>query len=134
MIVLDASAAVDLLLERGERGDWVARRLGREGTVAAPHLIDLEVASAVRRRELAGELGAGRGRTALDDFAAMPLRRYPATVLLERVWQLRRVLTAYDAVYVALAEVLDVPLVTLDARLARSRGHSATVELYPGST
>lgn len=132
MIVLDASAAVDLLLERGERAAWVERWLDDDEVVAAPHLIDLEVASAMRRRELAGELGAARGRASLEDFASMPLRRYPTTELLGRVWQLRRILTACDAAYVALAEVLDVTLVTMDARLGRSRGHGATIEAYPG--
>ena len=132
MIVLDASAALDLLLERGDRGEWVARRVATEGVVVAPHLIDLEVASAVRRRELAGEIGAARGRVALEDFASMPLRRYPATALLSRVWQLRRTLTAYDAAYVALAEALDAPIVTMDEHLGRSSGHGATIETYGG--
>lgn len=132
MIVLDASAAVDLLLERGERGDWVARRLAREEVVVAPELIDLEVASAVRKRELAGEIAGARGRASLDDLASMPLRRFPAAPLLDRIWQLRRSLTVYDAAYVALAEALDAPLVTMDERLGRSREHRATVEAYPG--
>lgn len=130
MIVLDASAALDLLLERGHRGEWVADRVAREGLVAAPHLIDLEVASAVRRREASGDIGPARGRAALEDLASMPLRRYPATALLGRVWDLRRTLTAYDAAYVALSEVLEAPLVTMDERLARSAGHRATIESF----
>jgi predicted nucleic acid-binding protein len=132
VIVLDASAALDLLLERGDRGEWVARRVAREGVVAAPHLLDLEVASAVRRRERSGEIGAARGRAALEDLAVMPLRRYPATALLGRVWQLRGTLTAYDAAYVALAEALGAPLVTMDERLGRSGGHRATIEAFGG--
>ena len=132
MIVLDASAVVDLLLERGERGAWVERRLVREDVVAAPHLIDLEVASAIRRRELAGELGSARGRASLGDFAMMPLRRYPASALLDRIWQLRPNLTAYDAAYVALAEALEAPLVTMDGGIGRSVGHGAKIEAFPG--
>jgi predicted nucleic acid-binding protein len=132
VIVLDASAAVDFLLEHGERGEWVGRQLARATEVAAPHLIDLEVASAVRRRELAGEMRAARGRIALLDLAAMPLRRYPATALLERVWQLRGALTAYDAAYVALAEALRAPLVSTDAHLARTTGHRAVIATFSG--
>lgn len=128
MIVLDASAAVDLLLERGERGERVRALVERHAYVAAPHVIDLEVASAVRRLAALGEIGSRRGHTALADLTAMPLQRYPATALLERIWQLRDALTPHDAAYVALAEILAVALVTTDERLGRSRGHLAQVE------
>jgi predicted nucleic acid-binding protein len=131
-MVLDASAAVDFLLEHGERGDWVGRHLARATEVAAPQLLDLEVASAVRRRALAGEVSAARGRIALVDLAVMSLRRYPATALLERIWQLRGASTAYDAAYIALAEALRAPLVTTDARLGRSAGHRAVIECFTG--
>jgi len=77
----------------------------------------------------AGELDDQRGQTALTDLADFPLERYSHTLLLARVWELRRNLTAYDAAYVALAELLDVPLLTCDRRLAHSPGHRAAVEV-----
>ncbi len=130
MIVLDASAAVDVLLERGARGDWVARRLLRADSVHAPHLIDIEVASVVRRRVSRRAISARRGREALQELAAFPMTRYPATPLLERIWELRSNSTAYDANYVALAEALEAPLVTMDARLASTPGHRARVDVF----
>lgn len=130
MIVLDASAAVDLLLER-LRGAWVAARIATEPSLHAPHLLDLEVASTLRKRERLGEIPAARGAAALADLSALPLTRYPTTALLSRIWQLRGTLTPYDAAYVALAEALDAPLVTTDDCLARSTGHRARIEAFP---
>jgi predicted nucleic acid-binding protein len=132
VIVLDASAAVDLLLERGEQGRWVQGRLVGRELVAAPHVIDLEVASALRRLGQLGEIGSRRGRSTLLELLEMPMQRYPVTALLGRIWALREGLTPYDAAYVALAEALDLPLVTTDARLGRSSGHSAKIEAFPG--
>jgi predicted nucleic acid-binding protein len=83
----------------------------------------------VRRYAAAGEVDAERGREALADLADFPLRRYPHDFLLTRVWELRNNLTAYDAVYVALAEALGAPLLTRDRRLAAAPGHHAQVEL-----
>lgn len=130
MIVLDASAAVDVILESGPEGEWVAETLVAAEAVRAPHLIDSEVASALRRLVLAGAISARRGTTALRLFLELPLERYPAELLLPRIWQLRSSLTAYDATYVSLAESLDAPLVTTDARLARSRGHRAEIVAF----
>lgn len=98
-------------------------------TVHAPHLLDVEVAQVVRRYALTGQVDQERCRMALDDLAEFPLRRYPHDVLLPRVWELRNNLTAYDAVYVALAEALDAPLVTRDQRLASAAGHHARISL-----
>ncbi len=98
-------------------------------TLHAPHLIDLEVAHAVRRFHRAGVIGARRGSAALRDLRRLSLERYPHDILLPRVWQLRGSLSAYDAAYVALAETLSAPLLTLDARLARAGGHDATIQL-----
>lgn len=95
----------------------------------APHLIDVEVAQVIRRYAAKGEMDNARGRAALEDLADFPLRRYPHDVLLPRVWELRSNLTAYDAVYVALAEALDAPLLTRDQRLAAAAGHRARMEL-----
>ncbi len=130
MIVLDASAVADFLLARGELWDWLAGRLRGATSLHAPHLVDVEVASVVRGRALAGEISAGRGRAALDDLADLRLTRYPVTPLLTRIWELRANVTAYDGAYVALAEVLRAPLVTTDDRLGRSRGHRAAVDTF----
>jgi predicted nucleic acid-binding protein len=92
-------------------------------------LLDVEVAQVVRRYAANGEIDVERGRMALADLADLPLHRYPHDFLLPRVWDLRNNLTAYDAMYVALAEVLDAPLLTRDKRLAASPGHHARIEL-----
>ena len=98
-------------------------------TLAAPHLIDAETAQILRRYARAGEIGDRRGREALADLADLPIQRYRHIYLLPRIWDLRHNLTAYDTVYVALAEVLDAPLVTRDRRLSRAAGHDAEIEV-----
>jgi len=129
VIVVDASAILEVLLNT-PAGARVAERLFRGGeTLHAPHLLDLEVAQVLRRYALAGELGSGRGREALEDLADLPVARYPHDLLLPRIWELRRNLTAYDAAYVALAEALAAPLVTRDAALASARIHQTRIEL-----
>ena len=92
--------------------------------------MDLEVLHALRRQSLHGTLSLERSNQALDDLANIMFVRYPHTSLMERIWELRNNLSAYDAAYVALAEALDAPLVTRDARLARAPGIRAAVELY----
>lgn len=105
-------------------------RLFRSGRgLHAPHLIDVEVARTLRRLTIGKEMDAVRGSAALAGLADMPIRRYPHGFLLPRVWALRDTVTAYDAVYVALAEVLDATLVTRDRRLANAVGHLVEVEL-----
>jgi predicted nucleic acid-binding protein len=94
-----------------------------------PHLIDAEAAHALRRHATAGAISADRGRDLLADFVDIPMQRHPHDWLLPRVWELRHNLTAYDAIYIALAEALDAPLVTRDQRLATAPGHHAKVEL-----
>ncbi|MGH7537142.1 MAG: type II toxin-antitoxin system VapC family toxin [Gemmatimonadales bacterium] len=126
--MLDASAVVELLVAPGG-GTHVARRIGFDRSLHAPAILDLEVAHTIRRLCALRELAETRGHAAIADLGDLPVRRYPHTPLLERVWQLRRNLTAYDAAYVALAEALAAPLVTRDRRLAASRGHRARVEL-----
>jgi predicted nucleic acid-binding protein len=129
LIVVDASALLEVLL-RTPAARAVERRLFDAGeSLHAPHLIDLEAAQVLRRYAAAGQITAERGRTALDDLAALGVRRYPHDWLLVRIWQLRDNLTAYDAVYVALSEALDAPLLTRDRRLAAAAGHRAQVEL-----
>jgi predicted nucleic acid-binding protein len=129
VIVVDASALIEVLL-RTSRAELVEERLfGAGETLHAPHLIDIETTQVLRRYALGGQIDGARGRAALDDLADFPLRRYPHNVFLPRIWDLRHNLTAYDAVYVALAEVLDAPLVTCDRRLAVASGHRAWVDL-----
>ena len=129
MIIVDASAVLEALL-RTPAAQAVERRLFHSRqTLHAPHLLDVEIAQVIRRYAAAGEIDQERGRVALADLADFPLRRYPHGFLLPRVWELRNNLTAYDAVYVALAEALDAPLLTRDGRLAAASGHHARIEL-----
>jgi predicted nucleic acid-binding protein len=129
VIVVDASAVIEVLLNT-PAGVRVADHLLADGeTLHAPHLLDPEVAQVLRRYALSVELDAARGAQALEDLAALPLSRYPHDVLLPRIWELRHTVTAYDAAYVALAEALAAPLVTRDAALAASRGHAARIDL-----
>ena len=128
-MVLDASAAVELLLNTPP-GRRVSSRLNDETEVIhAPHLIDIEVAQVLRRHVLHGLVTDARAVRALDRWRDLDIERYPHTPLLDRVWQLRHNVSAYDAVYVALAEALTIPLVTGDARLARAPGLNVRIEL-----
>ncbi len=129
MIVADASALIDLLLESEVRTRLEERLLSGEESLHTPHVVDLEVAHTLRRLVLTGVLSSERAEVALADMANLRLNRYPHVELVPRVWELRDNLTAYDAAYVALAEALDATLVTRDARLARSAGHRARIEL-----
>jgi len=129
VIVIDASALLEVLL-RTPAAEAVEERLfAVQQTLHAPHLLDVEVAQVIRRYAAAGEIDQERGRAALADLSDFALRRYPHAFLLPRVWELRHNLTAYDAIYVALAEVLDAPLLTRDRRLATAAGRHARVEL-----
>ena len=129
MIVVDASAVIELLL-RSAAGQRVAARIAdpEEGLVA-PHLLDVEVAQVLRRAEARGLITAERAVDALSLLQDLDAVRYPHGPLLERAWDLRRNCTAYDAVYLALAEALRAPLLTLDRRLARVPGVRAIVQL-----
>lgn len=129
MIVIDASALLEVLLGTSV-ASGLAERLFAEGeTLHAPHLLDVEVAQVLRRYALAGTFGADRGAEALEDLADFPIARYPHQPFLSRIWELRHNVTAYDAAYLALAEALAAPLVTRDAKLASTTGHQARIEL-----
>lgn len=128
MIVVDASVVVTALADDDIDGDRARDRLRGE-SLAAPELIDLEVASVFRRLVLAGALPARRAELALSDLVALPVRRVPHRPLLPRCWDLRDNLTTYDASYVAAAEMLEVSLLTADARLAGAPGIRCAVEL-----
>ncbi len=127
-MVVDSSVLVEAL--RGP-GPALERLTGRE--LFAPHLIDCEVANALRSLVAIGEMTAGFAEAALVTDVRFEITRYPHVGLLSRAWELRENLTMYDAVYVALAEALDVPLVTSDARMARARGVRCSVEVIPAA-
>ncbi len=100
----------------------------RNETLHAPHLIDLEISQVLRRYVRAAVISEERGAEALSDLLDLPITRYPHFVLLDRIWQMRNVLTAYDAAYLVLAEAIDAPLVTRDRALARA-GSRVRVEV-----
>jgi predicted nucleic acid-binding protein len=129
LIVLDASAAIDLVLA-SPRGRRVAARVASTAqSLHAPHLLDVEVAQALRRLAGEGVIDSQTGRAALERLELFGIERYGHAELLPRVWALRSNLTAYDAAYVALAEALDAPLLTCDGPLSRTPGHTARIEL-----
>ena len=129
MIILDASAAIEWLFQ-SPTGLKIDRRIfSISESLHAPHLLDVEVVQVLRRYVRDKTITAQRGQEALEDLGDLPLNRYPHDFLIPRVWELRATLTAYDAVYVALAELLDAPLLTCDGRIASARGHCAEVEV-----
>lgn len=128
-MVLDASGAVEFLLNT-TRGKRLAERLADEVEVVhVPHLIDVEISQVLRRYVLRGTLDEGRGTTALRRWRSFDVERYPHEPFLDRVWQLRANFSAYDAVYVALAEALSTVLVTGDRKLAGAPGANAAIEV-----
>jgi predicted nucleic acid-binding protein len=129
LIVIDASAVLEWLL-RSQIGATVERRMfSHSTTLHAPHLLDVEVAQVLRRYVLAGWLTPARAGEAIEDLTALPVNRYAHDLLLGRIWELRNNLTAYDGAYVALAELLDAPLITCDRRIANAPGFWARVEV-----
>ena len=134
MIVLDASAAVELLLHTAAGAsvaEWIE---DPDEAVHVPHLLDVEVAQVMRRYVAARELTAAEAAAAIDLLRDLPLDRHAHDVLLDRIWELRSNLSAYDATYVALAEALDADLLTCDTRLARAPGSTARVRVVTGKT
>jgi predicted nucleic acid-binding protein len=130
LIVLDASAAVDWLL-RTQVGQQINRRIYLHGeSLHAPHLLDVEVSQVLRREVREKRISADRGAEAIHDLILLDIRRYPHTPLLSEIWQHRHTLSAYDAAYVVLTEILGATLLTRDARLAAAHGHSANIELF----
>lgn len=128
MIVVDASALADLLLNQESAPRIAARLFETQEPLCVPHLILIELASVVRRLFLEGKVSEQRAAQFFDDLRDLPLVTYPHDVLLPRVWELRHNLSAYDAAYIALAEMLPATLVTTDAPLSRSAGHTAKIE------
>ena len=129
MIVLDASAVLEVVLATPAAPAILNRLVAVGETLHVPHLIDLEVLQVLRRYCATGEVSPGRAAEALADYLDFPMVRYPHDVLAVRIWELRENLTAYDAAYVALAEALSAPLVTRDRKLATAPGHRALIEV-----
>ena len=130
MIVVDTSAVLSILLGRPEVLG-LADRVLSDGDLHAPHLLDVEFQHALWRLARTGAISDDRASDARTDLADMAVARYPHVPLADRMWELRHNMTAYDAAFVVLAEILAVPLITCDARLARAPGHRAAVEVFP---
>ena len=130
MIVLDASAAVDWLLQTSAGQSIEKRIYSRKETLHAPHLLDLEVTQVLRRLALQRVVPVRRAGEAVRDLLDLRITRYPHVVLQPRIWQLRHNLSVYEAAYIVLAEKLGAALVTRDRRLASASGHAAAIELF----
>lgn len=130
MIVLDASAAIDWLIQ-SPAGHRIGQRIRTQNeTIHVPHLFDIELLQVLKRLAWQGVISDQRADLALEDLLNLRFVRYPHFFLLSRVWQLRQNFTAYDAAYVALSERLNAPLITRDARLSAASGHVARIELF----
>ena len=132
MIVVDASAILELLLQTPRAVAVADRLLVRGESIHAPHLLDVEVAQVLRRFVLRNKLSAARAVDALSDLESLNIERHAHVPLLSRMLALRDSMTAYDAAYVALAEGLGAPLLTCDGKMARAQGHTASIELLSG--
>lgn len=130
MIVVDASVLANVVGDDGPTGVAARARLASAGHGSIPDLADVETVSVLRKRWIAGDLKSRRFRQAVDDLLALPLTRYPTGPLMARAYELRASVTAYDASYVAIAEALECPLVTGDARLARASGPRCQIEIF----
>lgn len=128
MIVTDSSVVLELLTAPSLDPGLMSRI--QDERLHVPHLVDVETMNGLRGLAAGRRISVARAEEARDRYASLPLLRYGHALLLDRVWELRGQLTAYDACYVALAEALKIPLVTTDRRLARSKGHRAEIELY----
>jgi predicted nucleic acid-binding protein len=126
MIVVDTSAALSALLNEG-----AARSALASEQLHVPHLIDSEIANGLRRRVSAHQLRASDGWRMLAVWCRLGITRYPTFAILDRIWELRDNLSAYDASYVALAELLGCALLTADARLSRAPGIGCAVTVVP---
>ena len=131
MLIVDASCLYEVVVDAA-RAEEVRERLTRDTDLAAPHVIDVEVLSVIRRDRSLGRLDETAARQAVEDLEAWPGQRFGHRALLERAWELRNNVRTWDAVYVALAEALDATLITLDGRLGRVAGLRCSVEVIGG--
>ena len=131
MIVVDASVLANALADDGSDGGVARARLTVGDDLVAPDLVDVETVAVLRKRWMAGDLSKNRFSAAIDDLEDLGLVRYPALPLMRRAFELRDNVTVYGAVYVALAERIDCPLVTADQRLAAAPGITCSVEVLP---
>ena len=129
MIVIDASALLEFLLQTSLGARVEARLFGEEDELHAPHLLDVEIAQGLRRLVRTGEVSSGRAEEAIVELTDLDLHRHAHLDLLNRAWKLRDNISAYDAMYVALAEAIDAPIVTCDSPLAKAPGHRARIEV-----
>jgi predicted nucleic acid-binding protein len=130
MIVLDASATIEWLLQT-PAGQLIEQRIYfHSETLHAPELLDLEVAQVLRRLVIRKSIAEDRAGEAVRDFQDIRIRRYGHALMMQRIWELRHNLSSYDAAYVVLAETLGATLVTRDRKLGSVPGHSARVELH----
>jgi predicted nucleic acid-binding protein len=128
MLVVDASVLFEVVTNT-DRADLIRGRLTADPELAAPHVVDVEVFSLIRRDHLGGALDDTAAALAVDDLRTWPGQRYGHRALLERAWELRHSVRGWDATYVALAEALNASLLTLDARLARAKGPRCSIEI-----
>ena len=133
LLVCDASVIVAVLLDSGPDGRWATRQVA-DASLVAPQLMPFESANIVRRLELSGAVSADQAAQAHADLVVLAVELWPYELLAARTWQLRANLSCYDAAYVALAESVDAPLVTLDRRIHRAPGVRCTVEVPPPVT
>ena len=129
MIVVDASALLEFLLQTSLGSRVEARLVRDDDELHVPHLLDVEVVQAVRRLVRNSEVSPGRANELIEDLADLDLHRHAHLDLLGRAWKLRDNVTAYDAMYIALAEAIQAPLITCDNPLAQAPGHRAQVEV-----
>jgi len=129
MIVIDASALLEFLLQTALGVRVEARLFGEDDELHAPHLLDVEIAQALRRLLRMGEVSSVRAGEAIADLTDLDLHRHSPVDLVGRAWKLRNNMSAYDAMYVALAEALEAPIVTCDHPLGRAPGHRARIEV-----
>jgi len=129
MLVIDASAILELLLRTTAATEVEERILSANGNLHAPHLLDIEVAHVLRRYCAAGEMTPHRVREAFVDLKKLTIVRYAHWPFIDRIWELRNNVTAYDAAYLVLAEFLSVPFLTCDGHLRSAPGHQANVEV-----
>lgn len=129
MIVIDASVLANVLADGGPDGQRARAELRSAGEISAPDLVDVETVAVLRKRWLAKTISARRFASAVDDLEAMAIDRYPTLRFMRRAYELRENVTAYDASYIALAEILGCELLTGDARLAKAPGTRCAIRL-----